>query len=182
MPDSDEGILHWLRCHKGGLGVHTFCVLEQVGGWIPRSVGGRDASSRQPGSAMFNFGANYGACRMACVSCGLKPTLVTPKVWQAAFLGKISVVGGPDSRKTREPAPEPKSTDTREGPDVTNFPQESGLREGRKPDHKAVLKQVAQRLFPELRVTLATSDALLLAEYCRRLKEGTLRTARKGRH
>lgn len=36
------------------------------------------------------------------------------------------------------------------------------------------LKAEAQRLFPPEKVTLATADALLIAEYCRRRREGTL--------
>lgn len=36
------------------------------------------------------------------------------------------------------------------------------------------LKQKAQQLFPQERVTLATCDALLIAEYCRRSKESKL--------
>ena len=36
------------------------------------------------------------------------------------------------------------------------------------------LKAKAQQLFPNLKVTLATSDALLLAEYCRRKRTGSL--------
>lgn len=36
------------------------------------------------------------------------------------------------------------------------------------------LKSVAQRLFPSEQVTLATADALLIAEYCRRKHQGTL--------
>lgn len=38
---------------------------------------------------------------------------------------------------------------------------------------KGRMKETAQRLFPEVRVTLATADALLLAEYARRSKIGT---------
>lgn len=34
------------------------------------------------------------------------------------------------------------------------------------------LKARAQQLFPKVKVTLATSDALLIAEYCRRKHEG----------
>lgn len=50
---------------------------------------------------------------------------------------------------------------------------------GRKKDEaktpwKNRLKAVAQRLFPEVKVTLATADALLIAEYCRRKRTGTL--------
>lgn len=36
------------------------------------------------------------------------------------------------------------------------------------------LKQKAQQLFPQEKVTLATADALLIAEYCRRREEGLL--------
>lgn len=37
-----------------------------------------------------------------------------------------------------------------------------------KQEHKRKLKAKAEELFPEVSVTLATADALLLAEYCRR--------------
>jgi hypothetical protein len=36
------------------------------------------------------------------------------------------------------------------------------------------LKSAAQRLFPSVKVTLATADALLIAAYCQRLRTGTL--------
>jgi len=36
------------------------------------------------------------------------------------------------------------------------------------------LKQKAQQLFPSVKVTLATADALLVTEYCRRKHEGKL--------
>jgi hypothetical protein len=37
------------------------------------------------------------------------------------------------------------------------------------------LKGAAQSAFPGVKVTLATADALLIAEYCRRLRQGVLR-------
>ena len=37
---------------------------------------------------------------------------------------------------------------------------------------KNVTKQKAQQLFPDIRVTHATADALLIAEYCRRIHQG----------
>lgn len=46
----------------------------------------------------------------------------------------------------------------------------TGGRDKDKTKHKNKLKQKAQELFPSLRITLATADALLLAEYCRRQK------------
>jgi hypothetical protein len=39
---------------------------------------------------------------------------------------------------------------------------------------KRRLKVIAERLFPSVKVTLATADALLIAEYCRRKREGKL--------
>lgn len=36
------------------------------------------------------------------------------------------------------------------------------------------LKARAQQLFPSVKVTLAVADALLIAEYCRRFREGNL--------
>ena len=43
-----------------------------------------------------------------------------------------------------------------------------------KTDWKRRLKAKAQQLFPEASVTQANADALLIAEYCRRLKTGRL--------
>lgn len=37
------------------------------------------------------------------------------------------------------------------------------------------LKSKAQQLFPKVRMTLATADALLITEYCRRKREGKLK-------
>lgn len=44
----------------------------------------------------------------------------------------------------------------------------------KKEQWKNRLKGVAQQLFPALKVTLNTADALLIAEYCRRSREGKL--------
>ena len=44
-----------------------------------------------------------------------------------------------------------------------------------KTSFKNRLKARAQQLFPSQKITLATADALLIAEYCRRFREGTLR-------
>jgi hypothetical protein len=41
-------------------------------------------------------------------------------------------------------------------------------------EHKNVLKQRAQQLFPDAQITLATADAILIAEFCRRKKTGEL--------
>lgn len=41
-------------------------------------------------------------------------------------------------------------------------------------DFKNRLKARAQQIFPAVKVTLAIADALLICEYCKRKKEGTL--------
>lgn len=43
-----------------------------------------------------------------------------------------------------------------------------------KAQFKRRLRHRAEQLFPEARVTLATADALLIAEFCRRKREGLL--------
>jgi hypothetical protein len=43
-----------------------------------------------------------------------------------------------------------------------------------KSSHKNRLKAKAQQLFPGEKITLAVCDALLIAEYCRRKRQGTL--------
>lgn len=45
---------------------------------------------------------------------------------------------------------------------------------GSVPAHKKRLKQLAQQMFPNVKVGLKEADALLLAEFCRRKAEGKL--------
>jgi hypothetical protein len=146
MPDVDGAVLGWLRSHKAGLGGYTFVALERVGGYINRSEHGRSGAERARGSHMFNFGANFGAARMAAVAAtGHDPLLVTPLTWQRGL--------GISPRGKKE--------------DQARW--------------KNRLKDLAQEMFPGVRVTLSTADALLIAEYCRRLKEGTLKEGGNGR-
>lgn len=111
------------------------CVvcLEKVGGY----VGGIG----QPGSSMFNFGANYGILKAFLVAAGMREGnnlyLVRPQDWQK-HLG-IS-------------------------------PRMKGKRDGKKEttsQWKNRLKSEAEKRFPKLKITLSTSDALLIALYCR---------------
>jgi crossover junction endodeoxyribonuclease RuvC len=129
MPVSHHDILHWLRKHKGGLGVLSFAVVEKVG-----------AMPTDGRSSLARFMMNYGALQMALVSIAIPYEIELPTRWQQGL--HIS--------------PRKKS-------------------EGRVL-WKNRLKANAQRLFPEIadKITLATADALLLAEYCRRLREGRL--------
>lgn len=140
MPDTDDGILHWLRSHKAGLSGTTVAALEEVGGWVHRRHMETEegARGRHTGSSMFKFGTSFGACKMALTSVGAKPLLVRPQEWQRAL----------------EIPPKGKSE--------------------KKTAFKSRLKEMAQGLYPTLRVTLSTADALLIAEYCRRWAQGLL--------
>jgi hypothetical protein len=94
---------------------------------------------------MFTFGDNNGAVRMALVSVGLSPLLVTPQEWQA----RLTI---PPRKKRRR--------------------QKGMLLEGEtKTEWKARLRRVAQGLFPWLVVPAWAADALLIAEYLRRKEE-----------
>lgn len=44
-----------------------------------------------------------------------------------------------------------------------------------KTSHKNKLKAMAQRQFPQLKITLKTADALLIALYCKRTRENALK-------
>jgi hypothetical protein len=52
-------------------------LIEKVGGFIQ--------GNPAPGSAMFNFGANYGGLRMALVAAGIPFEAITPQSWQKEF-------------------------------------------------------------------------------------------------
>jgi hypothetical protein len=133
MPPTDADVLNWFNSQNG---VNqqcwvVFAVLEKVGGYL--------RGNAHPGSAMFNFGANYGALRMALTAAGIPFEEVMPGVWQRGL-------GIPPRKKTEN-----------------------------KGKWKNRLRAKAQQLFPGVKVTLATCDALLIAEFCRRKHEGLLR-------
>ena len=52
------------------------CVLELVGGFVGK---------KQPGSAMFKFGAHYGFLKGVVQALGIKLVLVRPQTWQKVF-------------------------------------------------------------------------------------------------
>jgi hypothetical protein len=63
-------------------GCGLVCVLEEVGGYVGK---------RQPGSAMFRFGENFGFIQGVIQTLGIRLVLVRPHVWQRGFgLGTAS--------------------------------------------------------------------------------------------
>jgi hypothetical protein len=120
MPDTEKDV-----CEMFYTCPTSFAVIEKVQGYIGKP---------HPGSAMFNFGMNYGGLRMAMIAAQIPFEEVTPRTWQKEL--------GISPRKKVE-----------------------------KPNKfKSRIKAKAQQLFPKLNVTLKTCDALLIAEYCRRVR------------
>ena len=97
----------------------TVAYVEKVGGYI----GGPGA----PGSAMFNFGRNFGFLLGTLAGLYIRTELITPQKWQKTL--------GLGTSKGMRPT-----------------------------EWKNKLKAEAQRLFPDIKVTLKTADALLILE------------------
>ena len=93
--------------------------IEQVGGYVGKE---------QPGSAMFNFGRNFGYIFGICQALAFTVELIRPQAWQKSF----------PTRTTK----------------TQNATQ-----------HKRELKDHATRLYPTLKPTLATADALLILHH-----------------
>jgi hypothetical protein len=129
---------------EGGNG-RIKCYIEEVSGF---------AGVGQPGSAMFNFGRGFGNIEGMLVALQIPFELVRPQKWMKALaLGTSGVV-----RATP-------------GMTVEDRKSLATANARRKTEWKNKLKEHAQRLYPHLKITLATSDALLLLEYARRQEQ-----------
>lgn len=159
MPENDEGIADWLMQESGQV-PHMNCIhgaMEKVTGYVAavktRKTKSGEDSKPEPGSAMFNFGRNYGKLEMALTMLGLRHRVqsVHPRTWQKA-LGCKRI----------------KNTDVvlqLDGSLVSNGDNHLETES----EFKVRLRGIASHLFPKINVTLATADALLLAEYARRM-------------
>jgi hypothetical protein len=124
-----------------GTGYYLRVCIERVTGFIPPRKGTDEEHAKHsgnPGSSMFVFGQNYGGLRMALIACGLREE----EDWKAVNPGHWQKCLGipPRARGNAET----------------------------KPQFKRRLKEFACSLYPEIRHTLQTADALLIAEYCRK--------------
>lgn len=72
MPPTLADTWDWVRSQ----GMVNFAVLERVSGY---------AGKKQPGSTMFNFGASYGALRMALTAAEVRFEETVPRTWQKAM-------------------------------------------------------------------------------------------------
>lgn len=120
---------------------NVFACIELVGGYVGgyNRGEGDDGSTSNPGSAMFTFGQSYGGLRMALVAASIPFEAVRPQAWQKA----LGLTKEKDSQAWAETH------------------EHSSTR------WKNALKAEAQHRFPDVKVTLRTADALLLAEYAR---------------
>lgn len=117
------------------------CFMEKVSGFIGEA---------QPGSSSFVFGQGYGEIIGMLTAMRIPFELVTPQKWQKPLaLGKVE--------RTKSP------------PGATEEEQKAvkNLNAKAKGAWKNKLKAKAQQLFPDQKVTLATSDCLLILEYAR---------------
>lgn len=143
MPATERDVWEWVRSHSAAPGRPAYAVIELVGGHVGEA---------QPGSAMFKFGHSYGASRMALIAASIPFEAVTPQRWQRA----VGVTPRKKGRRDKRARDDGGAVKLVGGESRTQF--------------KNRLKAMAQQLFPKERVTLATADALLLAEYCRRMR------------
>lgn len=140
MPETELEIWSWIIrwWRESHAAGGVYAIIEQVGGYVHRSDDPDSKIGGQPGSAMFKFGWSYGGLRMALVAAGLREG----ETWRAVV---------PQTwQKGLKISPRSKT----EGEKRNQF--------------KGRLKAEAADLFPDVKVTLKTCDALLLAEYCRR--------------
>lgn len=81
MPDDDGEIGTWLDQWASYL---TLAIIEQVQGYMAPQK--KEGDGFVAGSAaMFNFGVNYGALRMALRDRGIPFTEIRPQAWQKAL-------------------------------------------------------------------------------------------------
>ena len=163
MPRTEKDIWEWVHWFQAGQ--KPYAMIEKVSGYIGES---------QPGSRAFRFGQSYGSLRMALIAAGVPFEEVTPQTWQKA-LGvsprrkggkKCDMCSGLGTIGVRDSVDEQIDC-----PRCQNKPR---LKEESKSQWKNRLKAKAQQLFPKLKITLKTADAILIAEYCRRKREGRL--------
>lgn len=127
------------------LGHGTVAYTEKISGYIP------DGGASQ----MFEFGRSVERAGCILETLGVRIIEVTPQAWQKSFA--LGVKG--TQRVPNGSSPEAKKAI-------------KALNARLKTEWKNKLKGEAQRRFPDIKVTLATCDALLILEYGMRCEGG----------
>ena len=132
--------------HANGAG-SIRAYIERVSGF---------AGENHPGSAMFNFGEGYGAIQGMLMALKIPFELVSPQTWQKALgVGTMGRVKANFMGLSSEQIKAEKA-------------RVAKLNYIASRDWKNRLKATAQQLYPDMVVTLKTSDCLLILEYARR--------------
>ena len=157
MPETCKDLFELLREWAFGISFNSInanlgmmsarVYVEEVSGFIGK---------RQPGSRMFNFGRGYGQIEGILTAMSVPYVMVRPQAWQRAL-------NIPKTSREKVPG----TVD-----DLERLSIESGNTQAER-EHKHVMRELAQRLYPTLKVTLGNCDALLLLEYARQ-KEGMM--------
>lgn len=142
MPEENAELWAWLRRYVVG---NVSVYIEAV------------SSSPQMGCAgAFTFGMGYGRLLMAITALGIVPVKVQPAKWQRAL----------QVPKTRKP--EPADYQKVDGTVRTT----KGVKALLQAEHKEIIRQLAQRLYPSLEVwsrtkkeQMSVCDAVLICHY-----------------
>lgn len=135
-------------------GTSVRVALEKVGGYVQRKGDNGDVAR---GSHMFVFGRGVGWIEMALEAAGLGDFReVPPQQWQKGL-------GIPPRKKHDKVRSRVLTKGKRKG---TVVQEKWGGESDR--EFKTRLRAVAEKLFPGVKLTNATSDSVLIAEYLRR--------------
>jgi hypothetical protein len=149
-PDTPHGLLRLVRDVIAQVGVepHEVLVCQELVGAMPGD--GR--------ASIATFLRGVGWLEMLWAATNLRCELVTPATWQA------------DIGAQRRPKPTVSDADVAAAKrgDKEAAKRVRSAKGKAKTEHKNNLKKLAQRMFPSVRVTLDTADALLLVEYAAR--------------
>lgn len=115
-----------------------FCLIEKVWSFPGQGV-----------SSSFTFGQNYGFLRGLLIAMKIPFDEVLPRKWQSEFVVPCEKV----PKLHRDASKEEKK-------------KSNSLKSKYKKEHKNNLKSKAQQLYPNIKVTLANSDAILICKYC----------------
>jgi hypothetical protein len=155
MPETPKDVCDLITVvHDQAMADHSEirAYMEEVRGFI----GGDGDSDAHPSSRMFNFGQGYGVIKGCLYTLGIPFEVIQPGKWQKGLsLGSRGINRGNYAGMTPAQRREEKK-------------RISIINGAVKRDWKRKLKERAQQLFPQLRVTLKTSDALLMFEWARR--------------
>lgn len=83
MPSTETDIWDWIAAflEEGDV----FATIEKVGGYVKGAEGAGGSGGAANGNAMFKFGSNFGALKMALVAAAVPFEEVVPATWQKAM-------------------------------------------------------------------------------------------------